>query len=115
MVRNKTGKKSVRTPENIHFVEQALMQSSRKPLSRQLSMGASSAYRIIPYVKPQQAVCEADKASRVDFCGDFEMCFEDSPAVPSSIWFSDEAHFHLNGCMAKQNTCVCGPVNTYIT
>jgi hypothetical protein len=53
VINNKTGvvsKKSVKTPENIHNVEQALTQSPNKSvkyLFQQLSLGASSTYRII--------------------------------------------------------------------
>lgn len=46
---------------------------------------------------------DAGKAKRVDFCGDFKPFLEDNPAVSQSIWFSDEAHFHLNGYVNKQN------------
>jgi hypothetical protein len=82
VIDNKKGvvskKKSVRTPENIHRVQQALTQSPRKSVKRlchQLNFGASSTYRIIredvklfPYRIP-----EADKAKRVRFCGDVKI------------------------------------------
>jgi hypothetical protein len=52
MINNKKGvvgkKKSVRTPENIHYFEQALIQSfskSIKHLSQQLNFAALSACR----------------------------------------------------------------------
>jgi hypothetical protein len=78
-------------------------------------LGASSTYRIIPddvklfsyRIQMQQALVEGDKAKRVDFCGDFKMLLEDNTAVLQSTWFSDEAHFHLNGYVNKQNMCVC--------
>jgi hypothetical protein len=101
-------KKTVRTPENTHLVEQALTQSSRKSvnhLTQQLNLRASSAYRIInDYVKllykihMQQLFHESDKARRADFFGDFKTSLENNPAVPQSIWFSDDGHFHLSGC-----------------
>jgi hypothetical protein len=52
----------------------------------------------------QQALLDADKAKRIDFCGDFKMFLEDNAAVLQIIWFSDEAHLHLNGYVSKQNT-----------
>jgi hypothetical protein len=77
-------KKIVSTPENIHLVEQALTQISRKcvnSLSRQLNLRASSACKVIhEYVKlflykiqMQQTLHETDKARRADFFGDFKM------------------------------------------
>jgi hypothetical protein len=63
----------------------------------------------------QQYLLEADKARRVDFCVTLRCFLEDNTAVLLSIWFSDEAHFYLNGYVNKQNMCVCGPVNTHIT
>jgi hypothetical protein len=47
----------------------------------------------------QQALHGADKARRVDFCGEPKMFLEENPAVPLCIWFSDEINFHLNGYM----------------
>jgi hypothetical protein len=67
-------------------------------------LGASLTYRItsdvklFPYkIQMQQAILEADIARRVDFCGNFKLFLEDNAAVLQNIWFSDEAHFHLNG------------------
>jgi hypothetical protein len=82
-----------------------------KYLSRQLNEEASSTCRMIqgdvklfPYkIQMQQALREVDKAGRVDFYGDFKMFLEDNPAVSRSIWFSDEAHFHMNGYVNKRN------------
>jgi hypothetical protein len=54
----------------------------------------------------QQALLEDDKARVVDFCVDFKMFLEDNAAVLQSIWFSDEAHFHLNSYVNNQNMCV---------
>jgi hypothetical protein len=51
----------------------------------------------------QQALCEADTARRIGLGGDFEAFFEDNPAVPRTIWSSDEECFNLN---AEVNICV---------
>jgi hypothetical protein len=56
----------------------------------------------MPYkIQMQQTLCEADKARRIDFCGNFKMFLEDNPTVPQSIWFSDNAQFHLHSYMNK--------------
>jgi hypothetical protein len=65
-------RRGVRTPENIHRVQQEFMQSPRlsvKRLSQLLNFGASSTYRIIREgamlfaytIQMQQAVLVADK------------------------------------------------------
>jgi hypothetical protein len=110
MIDSKKGivsKMTVRTPENIHLVEQALTQSSRKSvrlLSQQLNVRASSTYRIIGEdvklflykIQMKQTLHLTDKVRR-----DFKMFLEYNPAVPQSIWFSDGGHFNLNGYMNK--------------
>jgi hypothetical protein len=59
-------------------------------------------------IQMQQTLCQAGKARRFDFCGDFKMFLEDSAVVVQSIWFSDEENFSLSGCMNRQNMCVLG-------
>jgi hypothetical protein len=60
--------------------------------------------KLFPYrIQMQQALVKANKARRVDFCSNFKIFFEYNAAVLQSIWFSDEAHFHLNGYVNRQN------------
>jgi hypothetical protein len=59
-----------------------------------------------------QALHEADKGWIVDFCGNYKMFLDDSLAMPQSTRFTDEAHFHFNGYMSKQNVCAV-PRNTH--
>jgi hypothetical protein len=97
MIKGVVGKKlSARTPAYIHSVQQVLTQSPRKYVkchSQQLSLGASSAYRIIQQdvklflykFQMQQALHEVDKAMRVDFFDGIKMFLEDSPTVSRSL------------------------------
>jgi hypothetical protein len=63
--------------------------------------------KLFPYkIEMKQTLYQADKARGVEYCGEFNMFLEGSPAVPQSIWFNDEAHFDLNGCVNNQNICV---------
>jgi hypothetical protein len=63
--------------------------------------------KLFPYrIKKQKTLREADKERRVGLCSDFNVFLEDNPAVPRSIWFSDELHFNRVGYVNKQNMCV---------
>jgi hypothetical protein len=89
------------------------MQSPRKSESIFLSSSAWAVQgvKLFPYkIQMQQACQGSDEARR----GDFKVFLEDSPAVPQSMLFNDEASFHLNGYVNKQNM-MYGSVNTSIT
>jgi hypothetical protein len=54
--------------------------------------------KLFPYtVQMQQDLHVANETRRVDFCYDFKISLEDSQPMPQNIWFTGEAHFHLNG------------------
>lgn len=108
------GKKNAdRTLENIHCVEQVLMQSPNKSvkcLSQQLRLGASLTCKIICDVKlllyktqMQQTLCETEKGQRVGLCEDV---FGGQSTVPQSAWFSDQAHYNFNGYVNMQKKCM---------
>jgi hypothetical protein len=77
-------------------------------------LGASSTYRAIREdiklfpckIQKQRALHGSNKTRRDDLTGDLKTFLEENPAVPRSISFSDEGHFHLNGYMNKQNVGV---------
>jgi hypothetical protein len=50
-------------------------------------------------IQMEKILCEADQVGKVDGCGYFKIFLEENPAVPQSVSFSDEVHFHLNGCV----------------
>ena len=113
--KGKSGRKVTKTtPENIDRVRTAIDHSPKKSVRRasiQLQLSYGTIRRILrnflkmfPYKiqieKPLQAT---DKARRLQFAQQFQQFLNDDPGVLNSIWFSDEAHFYLDGHVNKQN------------
>jgi hypothetical protein len=116
--------KFVKTPENIARVQTALTRSSGKSvkrLSQERGLKQSSTLTIIrkylkmfPYkIQMQQALADVDKDRRVVFCDSLRQYLEDNSTVIHHIRFSDEAQFHLNGYVNKQNMCVWSTENPH--
>jgi hypothetical protein len=59
----------------------------------------------------QQSLTEADEHERVAFYVSFRHSVKHNPTVNYGIWFTDEAHFHLNGDVIKQIISVRGTEN----
>jgi len=103
---------SVRTLENVDTVRRAVLSSPRRSARRQaLALGTPrrSLYRILhdklkfhPYkIMIVQQLAEGDFAQCRDFCENaLAILTVDANAV---VMMSDEAHFHLNGFVNKQN------------
>ena len=102
---------SVRTTENVDTRRRAVLASPRRSARRQalaLGMSRRSLHRILhdelifhPYkIMIVQQLAKGDFAQRRDFCENMvAILTEDANAVV----MSDEAHFHLNGFVNKQN------------
>ncbi|GBO00070.1 hypothetical protein AVEN_246997-1 [Araneus ventricosus] len=100
----------VRTPENVAAVRDAVTQSPRRSARKQasaLGLSQRSLRRILhedlkfhPYkMMLVQEMKECDWPNRKKCC---EVLFEN--VVPDDVVLSsDEAHFHLSGCVNKQN------------
>lgn len=104
--------RSVRTPENIERVRQALLRSPRRSARRQsaaLGISNRSVRRILhgnlhfhPYkLVVVQQLNVRDYAQRLNFAQQMLDLFEENENM--SLLMSDEAHFHLNGAVNKQN------------
>ena len=102
--------RTVRTPANVERVRQAVLRSPRRPARRQaaaLQMSDRTVRRILhndlhfhPYkIAMVQQVLPRDYAVRVTFCEQMIDMMEDETV----ILMSDEAHFHLDGFVNKQN------------
>ena len=50
-----------------------------------------------------QQLRSCDKEARKRYCAWFLRKCDASAQFKENIWFSDEAHFHLNGCVSGQN------------
>ena len=107
--------RSVRTPENIATVRDAILQSpdrSTRRMSQALNIERRSLRRILksdlglfPYkVQVTQTIYATDKFKRLEFCNTFLEMFHREENFIEKIIMSDEAHFHLSGYVNKQNT-----------
>lgn len=102
--------RSVRTPQNVQLLQQAVTRSPRRPARRHAaSLGISdrTVRRILhqdlhfhPYkIMVVQELSERDRASRIASC---HAILENVPNN-AVVLSSDEAHFHLSGYVNKQN------------
>ena len=106
--------KTIRTPENVEVVREAIARSPRRSarrLSFALGISDRSLRRILhqdlhmhPYkIQIVQALNPNDSVIRRDFCENILQLFEDNPRLIHNLWMSDEAHFHMSGYVNKQN------------
>lgn len=104
--------RSVRTPDNVERVRRAVVVSPQRSTRRQtsaLGMSRRSLQRILhdnlkfhPYkIMIVQQLTQRDFAQRREFCARMRAIFADDP--DAVIMMSDEAHFHLDGYVNKQN------------
>ena len=105
---------TVRTIETIAAVSEAIQRSPRKSvrrLSQQIGKSRSSVHRILkkdlllfPYkIQCVQELKEKDARTRMEFSNAFLRLCENDMSVIDNLFMSDEAHFHLNGYVNKQN------------
>lgn len=108
------GIRTVRTPENIERVRQAVERSPTRSASRQslaLHISNRTLRRILhldlkfhPYkIQVVHKLKDADKPVRVAFCRQFLRVLENDASQLNFLLMSDEAHFHLSGYVNKQN------------
>lgn len=106
--------KTIRTPENIDRVRDALTRSPRKSARRhsaQLGLSNRSVRRILkndlhyhPYkMQIVQALQPNDYNHRIRFCQAMLNVIGTNGERVHNLWMSDEAHFHLSGYVNKQN------------
>lgn len=104
--------RTARTPENIASVSAAIIRSphrSARQHARELNMSRDSVRRILrldlkfhPYkMQVAQQLNVADYEQRKDFAVRMQVFFNDNRNA--ILLMSDEAHFHLNGSVNKQN------------
>ena len=107
-------KRTKRTPATAQKARQILTsapKTSLKQLSQQLRCSYSTAQRIArtdlklrPYkISIQQKLRDCDEKSRKRYCAWFSRKCHTSSRFIENIWFSDEAHFHLDGRVNSQN------------
>lgn len=105
-------RRTASTPENIERVREAFVRSPRRSIQRHsaaLAMSTSTVRRILhtdlhfhPYkIAVVQQLNEQDFPQRLQFCRQMLTIFEENENL--IFLMSDEAHFHLNGFVNKQN------------
>lgn len=103
--------RSVRTPGNTETVRLAMQQSPRRSArqhAQALGLSRTSFTRILhdlnfhPYkIAVVQMLKPQDITRRILFCNTMKKILDDDPDI--QLFMSDEAHFHLNGEVNKQN------------
>lgn len=105
---------SVRTGEKIEAVRSSVVEDPNKSYRKRaqtLVMKPSSMLTILkkdlkltPYkMHNVQQITEADKTTRMEMCLRFQEKMDNDDEWINNVWFSDEAHFYLNGNVNSQN------------
>ena len=105
-------RRTVRTPENVEHVRQAILRSPKRSVCRHsaaLQISDSSVLQILhkdlgfhPYkMTVVHQLKEGDYPQRAAFAEAMLEIFKDE--ANAIMLMSDEAHFHLNGVVNKQN------------
>ena len=113
--RARTGRpKAARSAANIELVRRAVLQSPETSTRRrnlQLGLSRTTLRRVLnddlnlfPYkIQIKQQLNDGDKQSRLVMCRWFNGMLEADDGWINDVWFTDEAHFYLNGLVNKQN------------
>jgi Helix-turn-helix domain (DUF4817) len=105
---------SARTPEVIDKVRDSVLispKTSSRRRSQQLDVTHTTLRRVLkddlkllPYkIQVKQSLNVVDRQSRLHMCEWLNETIEHNPHWIANVWFSDEAHFHLNGVVNRQN------------
>ncbi|GBO07359.1 hypothetical protein AVEN_34532-1 [Araneus ventricosus] len=102
------------TPENVATVSGIIQQnpmSSVRRIASETGLKRSSTQKILrkslhmfPFkIQTHQAIPVRAVQQRVDFANQMFTMIDSEGFDVGCIWFTDEAHFHLNGIVNKQN------------
>lgn len=108
--------------ENVHRIQEAFRSrpiKSTHQASRELQIPQPTIWRVLrrrllmkPYrLKLVQALSEADKVKRIEFCEFVIEQMEKDQLFISKLVFSDEATFHINGKVNRHNCRIWGTEN----
>ena len=112
--------------ENIEKAREVFERSPQKSLRRaaqQVGISHTSLHRIVtrdlhlfPYkIQTHQPLSQQGITKRLEFANVFINMVDNNEIDPGTIWFSDEAHFHLDGYVNKQNWRVWGSENPHFS
>lgn len=113
---------SAMTPQNVQAVEEIVKRNPQKSIRRaaaEARLSNSTTYRIMrkglklfPYkIQCHQAITNTALRQREDFAHEILKMIDDSTIDVGCLWFTDEAHFHLEGFVNKQNWRIWGTEN----
>lgn len=117
---------SVRTDKTIAKVGKAIGSNPRQSvrgLETRTGVKKSTIQRILtedlqlfPYkMQLTQKLKRGDKTKRLAFCSWFLQKVDSSHSFINLLWMSDEAHFHLDGTLSKQNCRYWSEENPHVT
>lgn len=121
-----SGSPSIRSPDVVNEADMAMTRGPRKSirrLSQQLRVSYSTARKIcstdlslFPYkIQLSLSLSQDGTDRRFNFCNEDGALLEENPNLLQVTWFSDEAHFHLNGYVSNQNRIFWATQNPHIT
>ena len=117
---------TARTPENIEKTRQVFETSPRKSIrkaAQQVGISHTSIHRILrqdlqlfPYqIQTHQPLSLSAVEQRLLFANLIINWIDSNDIDLNSIWFSDEAHFHIDGYVNKQNWRIWGSENPHFS
>jgi transposase len=120
--KHKGAARTVRTPENIDRVRTAVTRSPKRSVIKHalaLNISEPSVRRILhkdlsfhPYkIQIVQELKDADMVARMNFCQEMLQRLDGDENLIHHMFMSDEAHFHLNGYVNKQNSRYWSAIN----
>ncbi|GBM80833.1 hypothetical protein AVEN_219580-1 [Araneus ventricosus] len=118
-------KQTVVTPENVAQVSGIVQQNPRNTVRRIASETGlkrsitqkilRNSLRMFPYkIQSPQAIPIKAARQRFDFANEILTMIDNEGFGVGCIWFTDEAHFHLNGFVNKQNWIFWGSENPHL-
>ncbi|GBM08148.1 hypothetical protein AVEN_214478-1 [Araneus ventricosus] len=113
------------TPENVAKVSGIVQQNPKNTIRRiasEIGLKRSStkkisrnSLRMFPYkIQRRQAIPRKAVRQRFDFANEILTMIDNEGFDVGCIWFTDEAHFHLNGFVNKQNWRFWGSENPHL-
>ena len=117
--KGRSGAKPSITAQKRQQIQQSVENSPKKShriRAQELSLTPTTLWRtmrknlqLFPYrISTHHVLKPEDMAKRVEMCEWFNDKLEHTPAWLNNIWFSDEAHFHLNGAVNNHNNIFWG-------
>lgn len=117
--KKRSGRKSSITPEKQEQVRESVVNSPKKSYrirAQELAMAPTTLLRVMrkdlklfPFrISTHHVLQQQDKEKRIEMCNWLNEKLEQSPMWLNHVWFSDEAHFHLNGAVNNHNNVFWG-------